>query len=203
MRTFISTTIAVLILTCLAPVSLPAQGTVNFKWTAPAVLPSGAEMRLTSTDAPPLTPITKDCGAVPNNNCTVSGIPAGAWSAVLLFYNTGVPATVRAYSLPSNAVTFSIPATPPTPTGLTIGSITVASVARKEATLLAETNLPAETEIEYGIGGLWLRQAVDSGGTSHRVTLDKLRPHTPYQYRWVARRNGETVFGEVGMFTTL
>lgn len=90
------------------------------------------------------------------------------------------------------------------PTGLKITATSVAAVQRKEATLVASTNLPATTTLAYSIGGAWYAVRVDEAAAlEHRITLTNLRPHTQYRYRWSAiTEDGATDATEIQSFMT-
>lgn len=105
-------------------------------------------------------------------------------------------------SAPSNEVSVVVPMPPlPPPTGLTVGSITV-SVGRKDAVLMANTNLPAKITFVAGKAGSSMKPYPVTGTSTHgQVQLARLQPRTTYSYRWTASTDTETVYA-TGIFTT-
>ena len=103
-----------------------AQANVAFAWDYGTPMPSGFEFRLTSTATPPAPLVTFDCGPAPTKTCTVTGIPAGDWTAQVFAYKVGVPDTLKTYSDGSNTVPLTIPAKPAAPTGLRPGTASMA-----------------------------------------------------------------------------
>lgn len=102
-----------------------AQANVGFAWDYTPPAPSGFEMTLTAVAPNSAAPVVYDCGASPQNTCTVAKVPAGKWSAYCRAYNTGDPVTLKDYSDPSNTVPFTVPAMPAVPAGLRNGPASV------------------------------------------------------------------------------
>ena len=107
--------IAALALILLFPI-LSSAADVKFQWDYGTSMPSGFEMRLSSTPGG-LAVTTFDCGASPLKTCTVTGIAVGTFYAKCFAYATG---TVKVYSAGSNEVQIIIPAAPASPTNLTL-----------------------------------------------------------------------------------
>lgn len=107
----------------LCPLAM-AQADIAFGWDYDTPGPSGFELRITSMNNG-VPPIIYDCGECANNTCLVPAVAPGVYQAVCLAYNTGIPENLKAYSEPSNSISFTVPEKPATPRALAIESATM------------------------------------------------------------------------------
>lgn len=116
--------------------------------------------------------------------------------AVTAYSNDAVPSE-SAYSNEVNEALICAPA------NLKITSTSVSEIQRKEATILAQTSLPATMVIEW-TGPEGIRKATVDYlyRTDHTITLVQLRPHSSYTYRLTAYGTDGTIDVAVGSFTT-
>ncbi len=103
----------------------------------------------------------------------------------------------------SNEVTWTNAPVPPV---LSITSI-AAAPQFKGVILQARTNMPATTYVEYGLNAN-LTLSTQNGEAApdivHQISIDKLRPHATYYYRWSATASdGTKMQSQILTFTTL
>lgn len=85
-----------------------------------------------------------------------------------------------------------------------ISNLQVTSVTNTSATISWNTDVPADSLVEFGVGGVYM-DAVDETDlkTAHSLILLGLQPGTQYTYKASsAESSGEVAYAEEGMFTT-
>jgi hypothetical protein len=96
--------------------------------------------------------------------------------------------------------------TPPSATQPTVSTVSAASITTNSALITWTTNLPADSQVEYGPAiSYGLLTPIDpTATTAHALVLQNLAPNTLYHYQVVSRdATGAMVVSADGTFTTL